>query len=274
MTTIGFVGAGNMARALGGGLRAGFERDAGETGTVRLLATDPDAGACERFRAETGGEPVADFAALARAADTLVLAVKPQVMPAVLADLARVLEARHLVISIAAGIPLAALARGLGSATRAVRAMPNTPALVRRGMTVLVPAATATGADVALAERIFRCVGDAVVVDDEGMLDAVTAVSGSGPGFFFAYAEAMLRAGEAAGLPPETALRLVRQTLLGSAALWVESGEPVEKLRAMVTSPGGTTQAGLAALEASGFAAAVGAAVAAATRRSRELSGV
>src|SRR5262249_12810630 len=128
------------------------------------------------------------------------------------------------------------------------------------------------GADMALAERIFRSAGDVLIVDDESLMDAVTAVSGSGPGFFFAYAEALLHAAGAVGFTPETALRLVPRTLLGSALLWVEPAEPVDKLRAMVTSPGGTTQAGLAALEARGFATAVRAAIEAATQRSRELS--
>jgi len=151
--------------------------------------------------------------------------------------------------------------------------MPNTPALVREGMTVLVAGHAVRPGDVDLVERIFRAAGDVAVVGDETLLDPVTALSGSGPGFFFAYAEAMLRAGEEAGLPPELALRLLRKTLLGSAILWRESGEPVERLRANVTSPGGTTQAGLEALAAGGFARAIGDAVEAATRRSRELSG-
>jgi len=271
MVSIGFVGAGNMARALGGGLA----RSASATGAedaVRLLATDPDPAALERFARETTGEAVADLRALLAASDAVVLAVKPQVLPALLPEIARALEPRHLVISIAAGATLTSLSRGLGGDTRIVRAMPNTPALVRQGITVLVGGATATRADLELAERIFRGAGDVVVLDDERPMDAVTAVSGSGPGFFFAYAEAMLHAAGAVGLPPELGLRLVQRTLLGSALLWLESGEPPERLRAMVTSPGGTTQAGLAALDAQGFAAAVRSAVEAATRRSRELS--
>ncbi len=175
-------------------------------------------------------------------------------------------------LSIAAGFTLRALARALGAQSRLVRAMPNTPALVRAGITVLVGGGASTADDVALAQRIFAGVGEVIVVEDEGLLDAVTAVSGSGPGFVFAFAEAWLRAAEAVGLAPELAERLVRQTLLGAATLWKESSEPVDRLRAMVTSPGGTTLAGLEALEARGFAAAVRAAIEAATRRSRELS--
>lgn len=270
MPTIGFLGAGNMARALGGGLGGALAAGAGE---VRLVATDPDATALARFTAETGGHAASDLDELLAAADVLILAVKPQVLPGLLAPLAARLEPRHLVISIAAGITLGVLTRGLGAGTRLVRAMPNTPALIREGIAVLVGAPAATADDLATAEGIFRGAGDVVVVDDETLMDAVTAVSGSGPGFVFAYGEAMLRAAEAVGLPPDMALRLVTRTLFGSAMLWRESSEPVEKLRAMVTSPGGTTQAGLEALEAHGFAAAVRSAIEAATRRSRELSG-
>lgn len=267
MTTIGFVGAGNMARALGGGLRAGWP-----AGEARLVATDVDAGARARFAAETGGEAIDDPRELLARASVVILAVKPQVVPQLLPRLAEGIEPRHLVISIAAGITLRALASGLGSGVRLVRAMPNTPALIREGATVLVPAASASAADRSLAEAIFKSVGDVLLVDDEGLLDAVTALSGSGPGFLFAYAEAMLQAAEGVGLPGEMALRLLQRTLLGSARLWLESNEPVERLRAMVTSPGGTTQAGLEALAAGGFAAAIRAAIEAATRRSRELS--
>ncbi len=269
MLSVGFIGAGNMARALGGGLGGAL---AAEAEAVGLVATDPDAAALGRFTTETGGKGARDIAQLVGQADVVVLAVKPQVLSGILPQVAAALEARHLVISIAAGIPLGALARGLGDATRLVRAMPNTPALIREGITVLVAGGRATPDDLALAERIFGTVGEVLVADDERLLDAVTAVSGSGPGFLFAYAEAMLRAAEAVGLPAEMAQRLVKRTLYGSAALWRESAEPVERLRAMVTSPGGTTQAGLEALEARGFAGAVGAAIEAATRRSRELS--
>jgi pyrroline-5-carboxylate reductase len=271
MVTIGFVGAGNMARALGVGLRGSSEFDGG---APRLVATDPDEAALARFRSETGGAAAAGIAEVAAAADALVLAVKPQVLPALLPQVGTALEPRHVVISIAAGITLRALARGLGGSARIVRAMPNTPALIREGITVLARGASAGAEDVALAEKVFRAAGEVVVVEDEGLMDAVTAVSGSGPGFFFAYAEAMLRAAEGVGLAPEMALRLVQRTLLGSARLWIESGESAEKLRAMVTSPGGTTQAGLEALEARGFAASIRSAVEAATRRSHELSAV
>lgn len=265
MKVIGFVGAGNMARALGGGLRAGG-------GGFSLVATDPDAAARERFAAETRGRAVADAAEVVGSADAIVLAVKPQVLPTVLGHLAGSLRPDQVVISIAAGFTLRALARALGDGARLVRAMPNTPALVREGISVLVGGGAATAEDVAVARTVLAGVGDVIVLDDEALLDAVTAVSGSGPGFVFAFAEAWLRAAEAVGLDPQLAERLVKQTLFGAAALWRQGSEPVDRLRAMVTSPGGTTLAGLEALEARGFAGALGAAIEAATRRSRELS--
>jgi len=265
MRCIGFVGAGNMARALGGGLKA-----AGAA--FDLIATDPEAAARERFAAESGGRATTDLAEVVSAADVVVLAVKPQVLPAVLGRLAGNLRPEQVVLSIAAGFTLRALARALGAGARLVRAMPNTPALVREGVTVLVGGGAASADDVELARQIFTGVGEAIVVADEALLDAVTAVSGSGPGFVFAFAEAWLHAAEAVGLAPELAAKLVQQTLFGSAALWRQSGDQPGRLREMVTSPGGTTLAGLEALEARGFAQAVRAAIEAATRRSRELS--
>ena len=266
---IGFVGAGNMACALAGGLRR-----ATPEGTARVFAIDPLAAACERFAAETGGEILPDLEALAAATDVLVLAVKPQMMPALLPELARVVSGgEHLVVSIAAGVTLATLARSLGEAARLVRAMPNTPALVGRGATVLVAGGRATPDDAARAREIFAAVGQAWVVTDESLLDAVTAVSGSGPGFVFAWAEAFIAAGEGVGVPADLAVALVQATLVGSGILWQEGERTAGELRAMVTSPGGTTQAGLEALAAGGLAAAVRAAVEAAARRSRELSG-
>lgn len=262
---VGFVGAGNMARALGGGLAAGG------TG-ARLIATDPDQAARERFVAETGGAVTAALDDVLAAADVIVLAVKPQVLGTVLDQVAGRIGAQQVVVSIVAGCSLSSLMRKLGAGCRLVRAMPNTPALVREGATVLVGGGAATPDDVELVRALFTSVGDAIVVDDEALLDAVTAVSGSGPGFVFAFAEAWLRAAEAAGLPSELAERLVKQTLFGAATLWRRSSDSPDRLRVMVTSPGGTTLAGLEALESRGFARAIAAAIDAATRRSRELS--
>ena len=265
MKRIGFIGAGNMARAMGGGLEA-------SGAAVALIATDPDVAARDRFVAETGGRAVAEVAEVLASTDVIVLAVKPQMLPVVLDRLAGNVRPEQIVVSIAAGFTLGGLAQRLGTSCRLVRAMPNTPAMVREGMTVLVGGGAASAADLEVARQIFTGVGDVVVVDDEALLDAVTAVSGSGPGFVFAFAEAWLRAAESVGLAPDLAQRLVKQTLFGAAALWRQSDEPADRLRAMVTSPGGTTLAGLEALDANGFARAVAAAIEAATRRSKELS--
>ncbi len=267
MKTIGFVGAGNMARALGGGVA---KQGGGES--FALVATDPISEALAGFADATGGQGVPDVATLLERSDVVVLAVKPQVITDVFAAMKPHMDPRHLVLSIVAGTTLGGIAAGLGDGVRAVRAMPNTPALVQHGMTVLVGGARATGDDLKLAEHLFAAVGRAVVVDDEGMLDAVTAVSGSGPGFLFAYAEAMLEAARAVGLPEDLSVVLVQQTILGSAVLWQESTDGVDVLRQRVTSPGGTTLAGLQALEARGFGEVVRAAIEAATHRSKELS--
>jgi pyrroline-5-carboxylate reductase len=265
MKRLGFIGAGNMARAIGAGL---VRRNAG----FALAASDSDRNQVTRFCQLTGGDEEPDNAALVARSEIVLIAVKPQVMPAVLSEIAPQMKASHLVISIAAGIPLAAFARALGDGTRVVRVMPNTPALIGASMSVIVGGRAATAADLDLTEQLFAAIGEVLRLDDEGLMDAVTAVSGSGPGFVFAFAEALTAAAEKVGLSPAIAVKLVEQTLYGAAALLRESDESAANLRAMVTSPGGTTLAGLNALAAAGFADAVRAAIEAAARRSRELS--
>jgi pyrroline-5-carboxylate reductase len=265
MKTIGFAGAGNMACALAGGILASAGAE------FEVFASDPSEEARVRFARETGARATDDLVALA-AADVLVLAVKPQIMPVVLAELAPHLGRDTVVVSIAAGVTLGTLAAALGSETRLVRAMPNTPALVRRGMTVLVRGGGAVAADLELVEEVLSGVGRVLSVEDEGLFDAVTAVSGSGPGFVFAYGEAMVEAALVAGLPAGMATILVQETLAGAAELWRSSGEEAAALRRQVTSKGGTTEAGLAALAGGGFAESIHAAVVAAALRSRELS--
>src|SRR5262249_19541267 len=184
-------------------------------------------------------------------------AVKPQVLGPLLPKIAPHLKPDHVILSIAAGIRLRTLAQGLGERARIVRAMPNTPALVGQGMSVLVAGPHASPDDIAMAKAVLEAAGRVLVVDDEALMDAVTAVSGSGRGLVVAFAEAWLAGAEAVGLTADQARLLVRQTLLGSAALWDRSDEDVASLRAAVTSPGGTTQAGLEALAARGFATAV-----------------
>jgi pyrroline-5-carboxylate reductase len=207
------------------------------------------------------------------AAEGAVVAVKPGDVEAACRSVRRAGIRR--VLSIAAGVPLAKLERWLGEsgdAPAVVRAMPNTPALVGAGAAAIAPGRRADAADVAWAEGILRAVGTVAVVP-EALLDAVTGLSGSGPAYVFLVAEALIDAGVLVGLPRPVARELAVQTLLGSARLLAESGESAESLRAAVTSPGGTTAAGLRALEAGGVRSAVLEAVVAATERSRLLGG-
>jgi pyrroline-5-carboxylate reductase len=201
-------------------------------------------------------------------ADGAVLAVKPDDVEAACAAVAA--TGTPVVLSIAAGVTLASLEAALGPDVRVVRAMPNTPALVGAGAAAIAPGSTATGDDLAWAESLLSAVGTVVRVP-EHLLDAVTGLSGSGPAYVFLVAEALIDAGVLAGLPRATSTALVLQTLLGSARLLTESGQGPEALRAAVTSPGGTTAAGLRALEERAVRAALSEAVQAATRRSREL---
>jgi len=265
---IGFLGAGAMGEALAGGLLA-----AGVP-AAKLRAADPEPArraAVERALAIAVG---ADNAALVRESDVVVVAVKPGMVGRVLGALRKEPGAdlaRPLWISIAAGVSLAKLAAELPTGARVVRAMPNTPALVRAGATAYAANAAATAADRAVAQALFESVGLAWEAPDEGLLDAVTGLSGSGPAYVFVFLEALADAGVRAGLPREAAHRLACQTVLGSARLALESGLHPGQLKDRVTSPGGTTIAGLARLEAGGLRAAVLDAVEAATRRSREL---
>jgi pyrroline-5-carboxylate reductase len=203
-----------------------------------------------------------------------VLAVKPAIVVPALAALASLPEdvrRRPLWVSIAAGVPIAKLAAALPAGARIVRAMPNTPALVRAGATAFVANADATPADRAAARRLFEAVGYAWEAPNEGLLDAVTGLSGSGPAYVFVFLEALADAGVAAGLPRDAAYQLAFHTVQGSAKLALETGRHPGSLKDQVTSPGGTTIAGLERLEAGGFRAALYEAVAAATRRAREL---
>ena len=265
---IGFLGAGAMAEALLGGLAAGgVER-------ARLRAADPDAARREHVAKTLGVAVDEDNAAVVRQSDVVVLAVKPGVVATVLGELqpsAGAALAEPLWISIAAGVPLAALASALPADARIVRAMPNTPALVGAGATAYAANDCARPADRALAQALFECVGSAWEAPHEGLLDAVTGLSGSGPAYVFVLLEALGDAGVRAGLPRDAAYQLAFQTVFGAAKLALESGLHPGQLKDRVTSPGGTTIAGLERLEAGGFRAAIHEAVAAATQRSRDL---
>ncbi|MFZ1866769.1 MAG: pyrroline-5-carboxylate reductase [Polyangiales bacterium] len=263
--TIGFIGAGNMASAIIRGLIGTGTLPAGQ-----ILAADPDEERLHSLEAELGIGVTVDNTKVARQATVVVLATKPQVFAQVLPTVSPALSAHSLVISIAAGISTRLVERAFPRGTRVVRTMPNTPALVGAGATAIAGGAHATGADLDLAETLFRSVGIAVRVPEE-QIDAVTGLSGSGPAYVFAMIEALRDAGTLEGLPEETALRLATQTVFGAARLLLEQHESPETLRQRVTSPGGTTRAGLDALDAAGFSDALRGAVRAATRRSAEL---
>jgi len=262
---IGFLGAGQMATALARGWAA-----AGLLDPARSLASDPYAAARDRFTSATGVRAVAGNAEVAAGADLLVLAVKPQTMAAVLAEVRPVVSPRHLVVSIAAGVTLGQLAAGLGGDARLVRVMPNTPCLVGASAAGFAAGPAATPADTALVARLFGAVGKAVAVP-EPLLDAVTGLSGSGPAFVYVLIEALADGGVRAGLPRDVALTLAAQTVLGAAKMVLDTGTHPAALKDAVASPGGTTIAGLHALERAGFRAAAMDAVDAAARRATEL---
>lgn len=235
-----------------------------------LGATDVAQDALRTLAAEHGVQTFASNADAVQWASVIVLAVKPQVLPGVLFEIAPVLTPDKLVISIVAGISSTRISEGLGGHARVVRAMPNTPAIVGEGATAIVGGRAASPEDLVVADELFRSVGIVVQVA-ESMMDAVTGLSGSGPGYAFLAIEALSDAGVRAGLPREIATKLAAQTLLGAGKLALETGEHPGRLKDMVTSPAGTTIAGLAALEREGFRHALLCAVDAATARSKEL---
>lgn len=264
---VAFIGGGNMARSLIGGLVAGGRPAA----SIRVA--EPVDALRDALAADFGVAVFATATEAARDAGTWVMAVKPQVMAGVCAELAPLARAQSpLVVSIAAGIPTARLETWLGGDVDVVRTMPNTPALLGAGATGLFATARVDAPRRAFAQSLLQAAGLTAWIDDEAQMDAVTALSGSGPAYVFLLAEAMQAAGEAEGLPPATARALATQTLLGAARMLAESGEDAATLRQRVTSPKGTTQAALDAFEAGGFRALVRAAIGAATRRGRELA--
>jgi pyrroline-5-carboxylate reductase len=262
---IGLIGAGQMATALGQGIV-----QSGLVDAKRLLASDPVAEARDRFARATGGRTTADNAAVAAEADVLILAVKPQQIAQVAAELRGKLDARKLVVSIAAGIRLATLADRLGPGPRLVRVMPNTPCLVGQGACAYSLGENATAGDGELVERLLGSVGVACRVDEK-LLDAVTGLSGSGPAFVYVIIEALSDGGVRMGLPRAIATQLAAQTVRGAAEMVLTTGEHPGVLKDRVASPGGTTIAGLQALEEGGLRAALMAAVETAARRSAEL---
>ncbi|HET7824359.1 MAG TPA: pyrroline-5-carboxylate reductase [Anaeromyxobacter sp.] len=262
---IAILGSGNMGEALVKGLLR-----AGKTQPEALVCSDPRAERREELQKRYAVHVTADSRAAAAQCDISVIAVKPQAIDVLLEEIAPAVDAKKLVISIAAGVPIAAIARKLGAGVRIIRTMPNTPALVGAGATALARGPHATDGDLEQALALFEAVGVAVVVE-EHHLDAVTGLSGSGPAFVFMAIEALADGGVKVGLARPVALALAAQAVMGSAKLVLETGEHPGRLKDQVTSPGGTSIAGCHVLEAGGFRAALIAAVEAATIRSREL---
>ena len=266
-TQIAFIGGGNMARSLVGGLVAA----GADPAAIRVA--DPNAATRQALEADFGVRTFDDAADAADGAAVWVFAVKPQVMRGICRSLAEAAQAAApLVVSIAAGITSTQLDRWLGGGQAVVRTMPNTPALLGAGVTGLYANARVDDAGRSRARELLASAGETVWIGDEALMDAVTGTSGSGPAYVFLLAEAMEDAAAAEGLPPETARTLVRHTLLGAARMLVESGEPPAELRRRVTSPGGTTQAAIETFEAGGLRDLVARAMRAATRRGGELS--
>ena len=261
---ITFLGAGNMANALIRGLIRSGEKASNITATVKR----------EERKAElekTHGISVGfDNVAAARDADVVVLAVKPQAMDKVLTQIAPVIDAKKLVISVAAGVPIAAIERRFPKGSRLVRSMPTPPALVGLGATAVSGGEHATPNDLELAKKLFDAVGTTWVLD-ESQLDAVTGLSGSGPAYIFLIIEALSDAGVKVGLSRHVALKLAAQTVYGSAKLLLETGEHPGTLKDQVTSPGGTAIAGLHTLEAGGLRTTLMNAVESATLRAKQL---
>jgi pyrroline-5-carboxylate reductase len=267
MRTIAFIGGGNMARSLIGGLLARGHRP------QQIHVAEPVEALREGLSRDFGVAVHTDNRLAANGADVIVLAVKPQVMGTICLGLADLVASQDpLLVSIAAGIRLENFRRWLGDRARLVRTMPNTPALIGAGVTGLHADAGVSVEARALAEEILAAAGQTVWIEDEGLMDAVTAVSGSGPAYFFLLMESMIAAAKHQGLPDAAARALVLNTALGAARMAVEGGESPDVLRVRVTSPGGTTQAALERFEAGGFRDLVDAAITAATERGRELS--
>ena len=261
---IAFLGGGNMAEAILGGLLAG-----GVSMETHLVVSDISEARRALMEEKYGIATTADNAEAVRGAEVVVLAVKPQQVAEALAAAKPSFSKKHLLVSICAGLPTKALEAQVPA--RVVRVMPNLPALVNKSVTAICGGAQATTADLDLVEELFAAVG-AVVRLPENKMNEVTALSGSGPGYVFAFLEALEATGIAMGIAPETARKRAIATVRGAAELAAQTGEDPAELRRRVSSKGGTTLAGLAAMEAGGFSAAVAAGMKAARDRAAELA--
>lgn len=264
---IAFIGAGHMTRSLVTGLIAnGYD-------PKKLWASNPSAAKLEQLQQQFGIQTTLDNKEAAIAADVIVFAVKPQILKQVTTELATIIRAKpSLVISVAAGVTLASLNKELGENTVIVRCMPNTPSLLGCGATGLCANKKASAAEREIAESIMRSVGVTVWLTDEAHIDIVTALSGSGPAYFFLIMEALEKAAADLGLPAETARLLTLQTAFGAARVALESNEETAELRRHVTLAGGTTEAGLKVLEAGKIREVLADTLRAAQHRAKELS--
>jgi pyrroline-5-carboxylate reductase len=262
---IGFLGAGKMATALA----KGFVR-AGLLSAQQVMASDPSATALSSFGEQVGAKTTGFNPDVLKFADVLILAVKPDQILSLLKEIQSGLTDKHVLISIAAGIPLARLEENLPEGTRLIRVMPNTPALVGASASAFAAGRYALPEDSALAQKLFSAVGLAVPLK-EPLLDAVTGLSGSGPAYVFAMIEAMSDGGVAAGLPRDVATQMAAQTMLGSAKMLLETGQHPGMLKDMVTSPGGTTIEGIHELEKGALRGTLMNAVRASAEKARKL---
>jgi pyrroline-5-carboxylate reductase len=261
---IGIIGCGHMGEALLRGLHQ-------KGMTKGVIVSELRADKREYIKKNYGVEAIEDNCAVASKAQVIILAVKPQELKGVLQEIAPALDSEALLISIAAGATLGAIASILAKEVRLIRAMPNIAALALASATALSPGAGVAAADLDIAREIFNAMGMTVIIP-EPLMDAVTGMSGSGPAYVSLFIEALADGGVRMGLPKKEALELAIQTVLGTVRLLIEQGEHPAHLKDKVASPGGTTIAGIAALEAKGFRGAVMEAVAAATQRSKELA--
>jgi len=266
-STIGFIGGGNMATSLLGGLICD------NCPPANIWVADPDAGRREELAERFGITTTDDNNALAAAVDVVVLAVKPQVLSDVCRDIAETVQAnKPLILSIAAGIRIADIDRWLGGDCAIVRTMPNTPALVQSGATALFANDRVSAEQRELAESIMRAVGLSLWLDQESLMDAVTALSGSGPAYFFLLMEMLQQSGVKLGLPEESARLLAVQTAFGAAKMALESTDDSNTLRQRVTSPGGTTERAIGILEQGDIRALFDQALEGARDRANELA--
>ena len=262
---VGFIGGGNMAAALVKGLL-----HSEVVPPANVTVSDVKAERLAQLKEQHGCKTTADNLELVRTCDVVVLSVKPQVIDKVLSAIGEAIRPEQLVVSVAAGVPVAAIEARLPAGTRVVRTMPNTPATVDAGATAIAAGTHATEADLAIARALFEAVGRVVTLE-ESLLDAVTGLSGSGPAYVMLMIEALADGGVKVGLHRDTALLLAAQTVFGSAKLLLETGEHPGRLKDMVTSPGGTAIAGLHTLESGGLRRTLIDAVEVATNRAIQL---